>query len=140
MFNKKRLSVITSLFVALFLVAGISNLQAQDNTIVEVINNSENHTVFANLLNETGLNEVVSQEGPYTVVAPTDEAFENMDANLEELKANPDSLQNVVISHLFQGEVPASDAEASLGVEITDGDIHASNGLVHISNEVIQNE
>ncbi|WP_234567351.1 fasciclin domain-containing protein [Rhodohalobacter sp. 614A] len=138
MFNKKRLSVITSLFVSLFLFAGISNLQAQDNTIIEVINNSENHTVFANLLNETGLSDVVSQEGPYTVVAPTDQAFENMDANLEELKANPDSLQSVVISHLFKGEVTASNAESSLGVEITEGDIPASNGVVHISSDVIE--
>ena len=137
--NKKRISGILSIFLSLFLVAGISSVTAQDGNIVEVINNSENHTVFAELLNETGLSDVVSQEGPYTVVAPTDQAFEEMDANLEELRANPDSLQNVVISHLFQGEVPASEAESSLGVEITEGDLPASNGLVHVSNEVIEN-
>ena len=62
-----------------------------------------------------------------------------MDANLEDLRANPDSLESVVISHLFQGEVPASKAESSLGIEITEGGIQASNGMVHISNEVIEN-
>lgn len=139
MFNKKKYSVITSFLLSIFLIAGVSSLQAQDN-VVEVVNNSNDHTIFAELLTETGLEDVVSQEGPYTIVAPTDQAFEKMDTDIEELKANPDRLQNVVISHLFQGEVPASDAQASLGVEITDGDISATNGLVHVTDEVIQNE
>lgn len=139
MINKKRLSVILSVFLSIFLMAGITAATAQDSNVVEVINNSENHTVFADLLNETGLSDVVSQAGPYTVVAPTDQAFEKMDANLEDLRANPDSLESVVISHLFQGEVPASKAESSLGIEITEGGIQASNGMVHISNEVIEN-
>ncbi len=139
MINKKRISAALSMFLSIFLVAAISNVTAQDSNVVEVINNSENHTVFADLLNETGLNDVVSQAGPYTVVAPTDQAFEEMDVNLEDLRANPDSLESVVISHLFQGEVPAQKAEASLGIEITEGDIEASNGMVHISNDVIEN-
>lgn len=139
MINKKRVSAALSMFLSIFLVAAISNITAQNNNVVEVINNSENHTVFIDLLNETGLNEVVAQAGPYTVVAPTDKAFEEMDANLENLRENPDSLEKVVISHLFQGEVSAQKAEASLGIEISEGDLPASNGLVHISNEVIEN-
>ncbi|MCG2588452.1 fasciclin domain-containing protein [Rhodohalobacter sulfatireducens] len=139
MINKKRLSVILSVFLSIFLVAGLSNSNAQDSNVVEVINNSENHTVFADLLDETGLNDVVSQAGPYTVVAPTDKAFEEMDANLEDLRANSDSLESVVISHLFQGEVAAQKAEASLGIEIQEGGIEASNGLVHVVDEVIEN-
>ncbi|MDR9409298.1 MAG: fasciclin domain-containing protein [Balneolaceae bacterium] len=139
MINKKRLSVILSVFLSIFLVAGLSNSNAQYSNVVEVINNSENHTVFADLLDETGLNDVVSQAGPYTVVAPTDKAFEEMDANLEDLRANSDSLESVVISHLFQGEVAAQKAEASLGIEIQEGGIEASNGLVHVVDEVIEN-
>jgi len=139
MINKKRLSVILSIFLSVFLVAGLSNSNAQDRNVVEVINNSENHTVFADLLDETGLNNVVSQAGPYTVVAPTDKAFEEMGANLDDLRANSDSLESVVISHLFQGKVPSQKAEASLGIEIKEGGIEASNGLVHVVDEVIEN-
>lgn len=139
MINKKRLSVILSVFLSIFLIAGLSDSNAQDSNVVEVINNSENHTVFADLLDETGFNDVVSQAGPYTVVAPTDKAFQEMDANLEDLRANPDSLESVVISHLFQGEVPAKKAEASLGIEIQEGGIEASNGLVYVVGEVIEN-
>lgn len=139
MINKKRISVILSMFLSIFLVAAINNVAAQDSNVVEVINNSENHTIFADLLNETGFSDVVAKAGPYTIVAPTNRAFEEMDTNLDELRASPDNLESLVISHLFQGEVPAQKAEASLGIEITDGDLPASNGLVHISNEVIEN-
>lgn len=139
MINNKRISAILSMSLSIFLIAAISNVTAQDSNVFEVINNSENHTVFVNLLNGTGLNNVVAQAGLYTVVAPTDQAFEEMDTNLEDLRANPDSLESLVISHLFQGQVSAERAESSLGIEITEGGIEASNGTVHISSEVIEN-
>lgn len=139
MFNKKRIPVVLSMFLSLFLAVGLGNVTAQNSNIVEVIKNSENHTVFADLLEETGYNDVVSQAGPYTVIAPTDQAFEEMDQNLEDLRANSDSLESVVISHLFQGEISADRAESSLGIEITESGIEASNGTVHVSSEVIEN-
>lgn len=140
MFNKKRFSVITSFILSIFLVAGFSNLQAQDDTVVDVINSSDDHTIFAELLTETGLDQVVSQPGPYTVVAPKDEAFEAMGSEFDQLKANPDQLESVVISHLFQGEVPSEDVQPNLGIEVEEGDISASNGLVHVTNEVVPSE
>lgn len=139
MLNKKRFSVITSFILSIFLIAGFSNLQAQD-TVVDVINNSEDHTIFSELLAEAGLEEVISQPGPYTIIAPKDEAFEAMGSELEQLRANPDQLQNVVISHLFQGEVPSEDVQPNLGIEVEEGDISASNGLVHVTNEVVSSE
>lgn len=140
MLNKKRFSVITSFILSIFLVAGFSNLQAQDDTVIDVINNSQDHTIFAELLTETGLDQVVSQPGPYTVVAPKDEAFEAMGSELDQLRANEDQLQNVVISHLFQGEVPSEDVQPNLGIEVVEGDIEASNGLVHVTEEVVSSE
>lgn len=140
MFNKKKFSVITSFILSIFLVVGFSNLQAQDDTVVDVVNNSEDHTIFSELLAETGLEQVVSQPGPYTVIAPKDEAFEAMGSELDQLRANPEQLQNVVISHLFQGEVPSEDVEPNIGIEVEEGDISASNGLVHVTNEVVSNE
>lgn len=140
MLNKKRFPVITSFILSIFLVVGFSNLQAQDDTVVDVINSSGEHTIFAELLTETGLDQVVSQPGPYTVVAPKDEAFEAMGSELDQLRANPDQLESVVISHLFQGEVPSEDVQPNLGVEVEEGDISASNGLVHVTNEVVSSE
>lgn len=115
-----------------------SGNQEENGDVVEVINESEDHTVFASLLEETNLSDAISDQGPYTIIAPTDEAFESMEGDLDQLREDPDQLQNIVIGHLFQGEVPAADAEPTLGVEIKEGDIQASNGLVHVTDQVIE--
>ncbi len=130
-------SVIATLFAFVFL-AGLNTAIAQDS-VVDVINASEDHTIFSELLEESELDNVIAQPGPFTVVAPTDEAFEAMGDELNQIRENPDALQNVVIGHLFQGEVTAEEAEPALGITVVTGDIPASNGLVHTTNEVIQN-
>lgn len=132
----KKVVSILSVFAVMFAFAFTTNATAQDN-VVEVIESSEDHEIFAGLLDETGLSDAITDEGPYTIIAPTDEAFEAMGEELEQIRQDPDMLQNVVVGHLFQGEVTSADAEPALGVEIEEGDIQASNGLVHITNEVI---
>lgn len=127
------------LFVLLTVGLGTVTAQESDN-IVDVINSSEDHTVFSELLNETQLAGVVAEQGPFTVVAPTDDAFEAMGDELEEIRSNPETLQNVIIGHLFQGEVSAEETASFLEIEITEGDISASNGMVHITDEVINNQ
>lgn len=135
---KKYFSVL-SFFALIFTFALTTNsATAQDNTVVEVVEASENHTIFAELLNETNLGDAIADQGPYTVIAPTDQAFKNLGDDLEQIRQDSDRLQTIVVGHLFQGEVQAADAEPALGVEISEGDIPASNGLVHITNEVIQ--
>jgi len=137
--SMKKFSSIVSVFALIFAFAfSINAVHAQDGDVVEVINNSEDHTIFASLLSETNLDDAISDQGPYTVVAPNDEAFEALGDELDQLRSDPDMLQNVLIGHLFQGEVTAEEAEPALGVNITDGDIPASNGLVHVTDEVIQ--
>jgi uncharacterized surface protein with fasciclin (FAS1) repeats len=133
----KKAASFFSAILAMILVAGINLSVAQSGTVVDVINDSEDHTILAELLETTELNNVIAQEGPFTVIAPTDEAFEAMGSDLDELRNNPEQAQNVVIGHLFQGEVPASDVEPALEVEVAEGDIAASNGLVHVVDEVI---
>lgn len=128
----------TALF-AIFLVAGLNLSQAQsgDNTVIDVISQSEEHTILAELLEETELNNIISQPGSYTVIAPTNEAFEAMGNDLDALRENTQELQNVILGHLFQGEVSADEVAPALGIEIHEGDIPASNGVVHTTNEVI---
>lgn len=133
-----RISTLFTAFLFVLFTAGLGTAIAQDS-VVDVINASEDHTIFAELLTETQLDGVIAEQGPFTVVAPTDAAFEAMGGELEQIRSNPDALQNVVIGHLFQGEVSAEEAEPFLGIEIIDGDIPASNGLVHVINEVIEN-
>ena len=140
MYLKKKVSAIFAALFAVLFMAGINVAVAQSGNIVDVINSSEDHTIFAELLAETELDNVIAQQGPFTVVAPTNEAFEALGADLDQLRANPDQLQNIVIGHLFQGEVEAADVEPALGIAIEEGDIAASNGLVHISSEVVMGQ
>ncbi|MEX2347549.1 MAG: fasciclin domain-containing protein [Balneolaceae bacterium] len=140
MLNNKNISFFLSTIFSLVLIVGINTSAAQDGTVVDVISTSEDHTILAQMLEETELNNVISEQGPFTVVAPTDEAFEALGSELDEIQSSPERMQNLVIGHLFQGEVPAADAEPVLEIEIEEGDIPASNGLVHVVDEVIQNQ
>lgn len=135
---KKTSAIFTAIF-SLILIAGINLSVAQSGNVVDVINESDDHTILSELLETTELDNVIAQQGPFTVVAPNDEAFEALGQQLEELRQNPEQAQNVVIGHLFQGEVPADDAEPALNIEITTGDIPATNGLVHVTDTVIMN-
>jgi uncharacterized surface protein with fasciclin (FAS1) repeats len=139
MLSLKKLSVVFTTIFAMVLVAGINISVAQSGDVVDVINESEDHTILAELLEDTELDNVIAQQGPFTVVAPTDDAFEAMGDELEQIKADPERAQNIVIGHLFQGEVPATDVEPALEIEVQEGDIPASNGLVHVVDEVIMN-
>lgn len=139
MFNIKKFSAIISTFVVLFLIAGIGLVQAQQGSVVDVINESNDHTIFAELIEETELDEVIGQQGPFTVVAPTDDAFQALGDELDRIQQNPEVMQNVVIGHLFQGEVTAEEAEPALEIQVVEGDIPATNGLVHVTDQVIMN-
>lgn len=132
--TKKFFSGLITTIVAILL--GIGTVQAQDD-VVEVVKNSDEHTIFAELLEETEMATLLKQEGPYTVLAPTDEAFEEMGSDFESLKEDPEQLQNVVIGHLYNGEIASADVEQAKEVAITDGDIEASNGTVHVIEEVL---
>lgn len=133
--------------VAIAFFANIGDVQSQDvpteeptqsnGDVVEVVKESEDHTIFASLLEDTEMDELLRQEGPYTVLAPTDQAFEELGEEFEELQQDSERLQNVVIGHLYNGEIGSADVENAKAVEITEGDIEASNGVIHVVEEVL---
>ncbi|MDX1591925.1 MAG: fasciclin domain-containing protein [Balneolaceae bacterium] len=125
------------LLAFLILIVGVQEITAQEGTVMDVIENSNEHTILTNLLHTSEYSRVLSEDGPYTVIAPTDKAFRSMDMNLEELKNNQEKAQDVVVEHLFEGEVAAQDAEVALNLTISQESITASNGIVHITSEVI---
>ena len=112
----------------------------QANSVLEIVESSENHTIFEEMLNETELANAISDKGPYTVIAPTDDAFESMGNKLEEVRNSRDMMQKVVSAHLYQGKVDSSEVEAAMNVDITNGNIDASNGYVHVTDAVVQRD
>ncbi len=107
-----------------------------------------------------GLQKTLTTDGPFTVFAPTDEAFAKIPAaDLEALLADKAALTQVLLYHVVAGEVPASavvglsEAEtlngqmitidASNGVKLNGNvnvvktDIMAKNGIIHVIDTVL---
>jgi uncharacterized surface protein with fasciclin (FAS1) repeats len=106
-----------------------------------------------------GLAGTLANDGPFTVFAPTDEAFANLPAGaLEGLLADTDALTQVLLYHVVEGEFLAEDVvsltsattlggsdvtiDATDGVKINDAnvvktDVTASNGVIHVIDKVL---
>ncbi len=107
-----------------------------------------------------GLVETLQSDGPFTVFAPTDEAFAKLpEGTVEQLLANPEKLREVLLYHVVPGKVMAADvvslasattAQGSdIEILIADGgvrvdnanvtatDIETSNGVIHVIDTVI---
>ena len=84
--------------------------------IVDVAVSAGSFTVLVELVTAAGLADALSADGPLTVFAPTDEAFEaaaaDLGVTLDELAAvlteNTDLLTEILTYHVVAGEVPAS--------------------------------
>jgi uncharacterized surface protein with fasciclin (FAS1) repeats len=135
------------------------------NTVVDIIVNSEDHTLLEAAVGAAGLVDALSAEGPFTVFAPTDDAFtaltEALDVTVDELLAYP-LLPAVLQYHVVGAEAYSTDLsdgqeiETLLGEDVTvsitaDGvfinnaqvivaDLAADNGVVHVIDAVLMPE
>ncbi len=120
-------------------------------------------TTLAAALGAADLVETLKGEGPFTVFAPTDDAFAKLPEGTVEsllLPENLEQLKSILLYHVVSGKVLASDvvtltsAETVLGeaitIKIEDGkvylndtieviitDIEASNGVIHVIDAVL---
>ncbi len=104
----------------------VSNENDMDETIVDVAVSSDDHTTLVAALKAGGLVETLNSEGPFTVFAPTNAAFEKLpDGTVETLlkPENKDQLVNILTYHVIAGEF---NAEAVLGA------IEKGNGSVSL--------
>jgi len=128
-------------------------------TVVDIIVNSDVHTTLETAVLAAGLEGTLSGEGPFTVFAPTDEAFAalpagTVEALLEDIPTLTAILNYHVVSGLAEsgdltdgqviGTVNGANVTVSLdgGVFINDAqvilaDIPASNGVVHVIDAVL---
>ena len=158
----KRL-VITGLVTMVLATAGMGVAsRAQSKDIVETAVAAGSFKTLAKALEAAGLVQTLKGAGPFTVFAPTDEAFAKLPAGtLEELlkPANKMKLQRILTYHVVAGKVMAADvvklqsakavsgdtiAIAASGGNVTvdaarvvKTDIGASNGVIHVIDSVI---
>ena len=134
----------------------------EDKNIVENAVNSADHTTLVAAVKAAGLVETLSGPGPFTVFAPTDEAFAKLPAGTVEELLKPENKQQLVdilTYHVVAGKVMAADvvklseAETVLGKKVAvkvEGDsvmvneskviltdIEASNGVIHVIDTVL---
>lgn len=139
----KRLA--TGAFLLFFAVAVHSNTTIaqeteappQGDTVVDKVQSSEKTSDFAEILQASGFADVLQEQGPFTVLAPSNDALESSGVDVEEAKSDQQMAQQVAQSHLYQGELPEEEVEASMGVEVEDSDDSPSNGTIYFVNQMV---
>ena len=154
---------ILTLSLILFLFSGmyLQLIRAQPTLdIVETAEAEGNFTTLISALEATGLNSTLKGPGPFTVFAPTDDAFAALDPDvLNWLIANPTALTEVLLYHVVSGAFNSTDVVALSsiqtlqgdnvsitvdttvmidGANITAVDIECTNGIIHVIDAVMR--
>jgi phosphate transport system substrate-binding protein len=104
-----------ALIVVLALLISVSGAFAQDQTIVEIAASDPQFSTLVELVTAAGLVDVLSSEGPFTVFAPTNDAFAKLPAEVVAyLGANPEALTRVLTYHVVSGAVTSDQITESM--------------------------
>jgi uncharacterized surface protein with fasciclin (FAS1) repeats len=150
---------------ALVITAGADRARAEEMATRDIVDTAVaagSFKTLATALQAAGLVETLKGKGPFTVFAPTDEAFAKLPAGTVETLLRPENkakLQRVLTYHVVAGAVMAGEvvklqsARAvsgdTIAVSVQDGvvrvdnaqvtatDIAATNGVIHVIDTVI---
>jgi len=159
-FSNLIVAVLTLAVLALTIASTIA--RAAEKDIVDTAVSAGQFKTLASALDAAGLVDKLKGDGPFTVFAPTDEAFAKLPAGILEnlLKPeNKDQLVAILTYHVVPGKVEAADVvkldEAKTvngkmvnikvkgdtvmvnDAKVTEADIAASNGVIHVIDTVI---
>jgi uncharacterized surface protein with fasciclin (FAS1) repeats len=137
----------------------MSNHEETGKNIVETARDAGSFTTLLAAVDAAGLRDTLADGGPFTVFAPTDEAFSNLPAGtVESLLADPAKLTAVLTYHVVPGHVSAAEVstlesattvqgqELSItsngevtvgGATVLMADIEAGNGVIHVIDRVL---
>lgn len=167
--TRKRLFAGTVLFAILAVVAAPGSTRAEvadpltSTDIVDTAVGAGQFKTLAAALEAAGLIDALKAAGPFTVFAPTDEAFAKLPAGTVESLLRPENkekLKSILLYHVVSGNVPASEVVkldgrsvktlqgSSIKVRTKNGvqvgnasvvktDVMASNGVIHVIDTVL---
>jgi uncharacterized surface protein with fasciclin (FAS1) repeats len=148
---------VKKILIATIVAFGVT-ISAHAMDIVETAVGAGSFKTLATALGAAGLVDTLKGKGPFTVFAPTDEAFAKIPkADLEALLKDKAKLKSVLTYHVVAGKVMAADVKAgkvktvqgseltvstSSGVMVDNAkviktDIVADNGVIHVIDTVI---
>ena len=139
---------------------------SKKSDIIETAMGAEKFQTLVAAIKAAGLVDALKGEGPFTVFAPTDDAFKKIPAEKLEMLLKPENkkkLQSILTLHVVSGEVRAADVVklekaktvngTEVKIEITDKkevmingakviktDIECGNGVIHVIDTVIMPE
>jgi uncharacterized surface protein with fasciclin (FAS1) repeats len=148
------------LAVAALSVPGVAAGTGENKDIVDTAVAAGSFKTLATALQAAGLIETLKGKGPFTVFAPTDEAFAKLPAGtVEGLLKDKEKLKKILLYHVVPGNVMAKDvvklksaktAEgSSVKITVANGkvkvdnanvvktDVGATNGVIHVIDTVI---
>lgn len=156
MLRKTALATTAAALMALPMAA---SADSHGNDIVDIAVADGNFTTLVAAVEAAGLVDTLKSDGPFTVFAPTDEAFAALpEGTVEALLEDIDTLTAILTYHVVPGAVMSGDladgmeAETVNGQSVTIGvgdtvtvdgatvilaDIEASNGVIHVIDAVI---
>ncbi len=135
--------------------------KAESSTVVDIAVSNSDFSILVDAVKKAGLVDALSADGPFTVFAPTNAAFESLFSELgvdgvEDLTA--EQLTPILTYHVVSGKVMSGDlsntsvgtlnegskikVDLSDGVKINDSnvvtaDIEGSNGVIHVIDKVL---
>lgn len=159
----------TLLLLCALLVVGLVGCSDDDDddgmgpgsnmNIVELAQSNDDLSILVDAIVDAGLQGTLESDGPFTVFAPSNAAFNNLpDGTLASL--SQEQLIDVLTFHVYEGEILSSDLESAQDVEtlqgeellvtseggtvtvngnsvVTTADIEGTNGVVHIVDNVL---
>ena len=143
-------------------LVSVTAQEATPGDVVDEASATGSHDVLVAALNHVNLTDTLRGDGPFTVFAPTDQAFADAEIDLDDYDtdAENETLSNILLYHVIVGSAVESanvtdgmTAEAGNGdtltFSVTDGvvmvsdgtvttaDVGASNGIIHVIDKVI---
>lgn len=115
------------------------------SNITQVVNNEKKLSTLSKGVKATGLDQVLSGSGPFTIFAPSDLAFEKLESNFMDGMFKPDNmgqLTDLLKHHILNSKLDFKDFKDGEKLETMDGrsvTVKARNGTISIDGAVIQN-
>jgi uncharacterized surface protein with fasciclin (FAS1) repeats len=139
----------------------VAQMIQESRLIPQVLQDSGHFTILLQAMETAGLTDTLSSGGPYTLFAPTDDAFNALPQDtLNSLLATPNQLKTVLLGYIVQGQFAGSDVAAMTSLTTLAGttltvsadangvylngtaqlmttDIATGNGVIHEINAVL---
>ena len=124
-------------------VSGSTVVRAETRDVVDTAVAAGSFKTLAKALDAAGLVTTLKGAGPFTMFAPTDEAFAKLPAGTLETLLKPENrekLRRILTYHVVSGKVMASDAMKLQSAKAVSGDtitVKAQNGVVHVDSATV---